>query len=133
MFTINDLTEEILDIELDDDETATGGIAFAGETVRDFLDESKLAKDEPISALDEALKECGIEPLNLRESEFYVEMWNKDGLTAFRSKTFDSIKEAEQWLEQCFSWLNMECGIFQDLYYSDGETLVDTKLMKQIN
>ena len=54
--------EGILDIELQDDETSTGGISFDGETVRDFV----LTVNhgfENLEDLNKALRECGIKEI----------------------------------------------------------------------
>lgn len=62
---MKDLTY-ILDIELEDDDTEYGGIAFLGETVRDFLDAFD-DEDRPhdIDELNKTLVECGIKPINI--------------------------------------------------------------------
>lgn len=54
--------EGILDIELQDDETSTGGISFDGETVRDFV----LTVNhgfENLEDLNKVLRECGIKEI----------------------------------------------------------------------
>lgn len=54
--------EGILDIELQDDETSTGGVSHDGETVRDFI----LTVNhgfENIEDLNKALRECGIKEI----------------------------------------------------------------------
>ena len=56
--------EDVMDIELRDDDSPTGGIAFAGETVRDFL--FTIDRDEEIKTiaeLNKALHDCGIKPV----------------------------------------------------------------------
>lgn len=55
-----------LDIELEDGETAVGGIGFVGETVRDFLDEEEDIEHLTLKKLNEALIMCGIKPLEER-------------------------------------------------------------------
>lgn len=53
---------KVLNYELKDDDTPTGGTAFAGETVRDFIE----SIDDNISnlgSLNKALTECGIKPV----------------------------------------------------------------------
>jgi len=58
-----------LDLELKDDETEEGGIAFAGETVKDFcesvavkeLEVPKVVTLSWIIKVLKALEECGIE------------------------------------------------------------------------
>lgn len=56
--------EKYLDYELEDGETAVGGIGFIGETVRDFLevDEGEI-EDITLEQLNEALIMCGIKPI----------------------------------------------------------------------
>lgn len=53
---------DVLDWELEDDDTPHGGVAFMGETVRDFLEEAEGCGEEirTIKELNEALIECGI-------------------------------------------------------------------------
>lgn len=54
--------EGILDIELQDDETSTGGASHDGETVRDFI----LTVNhgfENLEDLNKALRECGIKEI----------------------------------------------------------------------
>lgn len=54
--------EGILDIELQDDETSTGGISFDGETVRDFV--LTVNHDfENLEDLNKTLRECGIKEI----------------------------------------------------------------------
>lgn len=53
----------MLDIELIDDDTETGGTSFCGETLRDFLEETGMSCDTPLTEINKALKECGIEPI----------------------------------------------------------------------
>ena len=58
-----------LDIELEDDGTPYGGVSFAGETLRDFLDEVTDEDEEYPSSLKEVnkiLKDCGIKPIKVK-------------------------------------------------------------------
>lgn len=55
------------DIELHDDGSSTGGVAFKGETLADFIeqwenDTGRVGKEYTLAELNDALKECGIEP-----------------------------------------------------------------------
>lgn len=55
------------DIELHDDSSSTGGVAFKGETLADFIEEwenetGRVGKEYTLAELSDALKECGIEP-----------------------------------------------------------------------
>lgn len=55
------------DIELHDDGTSKGGVAFAGETLSDFIeqwenDTGRVGREYTLAELNDALKECGIEP-----------------------------------------------------------------------
>lgn len=52
----------VLDLELEDDDTETGGTSFAGETVRDFLEEAD-CEITTLEELNEALTGCGIRPI----------------------------------------------------------------------
>lgn len=52
------------DYLLKDDATETGGIAFTGETLYDFLCDVGLDLDAPMDVVNDALEECGIERIN---------------------------------------------------------------------
>lgn len=54
---------DVLDVELEDDDTAFGGKSFAGEKVRDFIGEVDLKETDTIDELNKALKDCGIKPI----------------------------------------------------------------------
>lgn len=56
------LNKTQLNTVLEDDTTSTGGVAFEGETLRDFLEDTGLIeeKDLTIEDVNRALKECGI-------------------------------------------------------------------------
>ena len=56
------------DVELHDDGTERGGVAFEGETLADFIEmfeqeTGRVGKEYTLAELNEALKECGIKPL----------------------------------------------------------------------
>ena len=64
------------DVELHDDGTGVGGVAFDGETLVDFIeqwenDTNRVGKEYTLAELNDALKECGIEPLY--EHEIIIE------------------------------------------------------------
>lgn len=55
------------DIELHDNSAETGGVAFNGETLVDFIEmweneTGRVGKEYTLAELNDALKECGIEP-----------------------------------------------------------------------
>lgn len=57
------------DVELHD---GTGGVAFEGETLADFIElleqeTGQVGKEYTLAELNNALKECGIEPLHEHE------------------------------------------------------------------
>ena len=54
------LEQRILNTELMDDKSDYGGIAYLGETVKDFIESVGIAPSN-INELNDALKECGIE------------------------------------------------------------------------
>lgn len=59
------LTESIYaQILLEDDDTPTGGVAFQGETLEDFLEELDCQTFRTIKDVNKALSECGIKPVN---------------------------------------------------------------------
>ena len=51
-------------ILLEDDETLTGGVAFQGETLEDFLEALDCQTIQTIKDVNKALIECGIKPIN---------------------------------------------------------------------
>jgi len=57
------LSDSLLRTTLADDDTATGGISFVGETLADFISEVGLSIESPLAEVNEALKSCGIKPL----------------------------------------------------------------------
>lgn len=59
--------KDFLEYELIDDDTATGGTSFDGEKVKDFIEEVEISSEEDISVLNNALIECGIEPISNEE------------------------------------------------------------------
>ena len=64
-----------LDCVLEDDDTPNGGTDFAGETLGDFLDEMFFGMgathddNDELNCynINEALKQCGIKPINFKE------------------------------------------------------------------
>lgn len=56
-----------LDVVLEDDGTAFGGVSFQGETVRDFINEVDLSENESLRKLNKALKETGIKKIKSRK------------------------------------------------------------------
>ena len=60
------------DVELHDNGTERGGVAFKGETLADFIEmleqeTGRVGKEYTLAELNSALKECGIEPLHEHE------------------------------------------------------------------
>lgn len=53
----------IRNIELQDDESATGGIAFIGETLGDFMDEVGLDENATFEEINHSLEVCGIKKI----------------------------------------------------------------------
>lgn len=60
---------DILSIQLKDDHSTTGGIAYIGETVGDFIRDTNLKLDDSISALNRELKLCGVCPIVFEDFE----------------------------------------------------------------
>lgn len=61
-----DVEEDVLPFlthKLEDDETETGGIAFEGETVLDYLLEMGTPEPVSLNKLNASLVECGIKPI----------------------------------------------------------------------
>lgn len=57
--------EDWVDIVLQDDDKPFGGVAFQGETLRDFCDDEDYFDPvtTPIEELNEVLAACGIRPV----------------------------------------------------------------------
>lgn len=55
--------KDVLDVELQDDDTETGGVSFTGEKVKDIVDEFELDIEAPIDELNDVLREIGIKPI----------------------------------------------------------------------
>lgn len=53
-----------LNIVLKDDEKSNGGVAFAGETLLDFMNDLKPNERQSLYDVNAALIECGINPIN---------------------------------------------------------------------
>ena len=54
-------------LELRDDETPTGGKAFCDERLDDFMESVSMPYGTSLTKVNEALKECGIEPFTEEE------------------------------------------------------------------
>lgn len=61
------IIQEFMDVELEDDNSNEGGIAFVGETVEDFITSAGISEYEPLSVLNEHLAACGIRELATEE------------------------------------------------------------------
>lgn len=58
------MLKKYLKIELKDDNTETGGIAFVGETVGDFIDHNvETIENITLEELNTSLILCGIKPI----------------------------------------------------------------------
>lgn len=55
--------KDVLNTELKDDETETGGIEYPGETVSNFIGYTDLSLDDSIELLNKELKDSGIKPI----------------------------------------------------------------------
>lgn len=61
-------------IKLEDDVlTTTGGIAYAGETLEEFMGDD-FDKDDSIGKLQNALKECGIKQIESADAYMYEQI-----------------------------------------------------------
>lgn len=56
---------DFLNIELKDDGTPEGGIAYEGETLGNFMKECRIDPDDSFIFLQRTLKENGIAPLEI--------------------------------------------------------------------
>ncbi|MGF6990430.1 5'(3')-deoxyribonucleotidase [Lachnospiraceae bacterium PM6-15] len=91
----------LLDNHLEDDSSAYGGVAYAGETLRDFIEQDPtLTFFSSVGDINEALEECGIKPITgkemleagARKKRLYVDM---DGTLA----VFQSVDTLERLYE----------------------------------
>lgn len=57
------LDKKILEQKLEDNGSPYGGISFAGETVKDFIEEAGLSEDITLAELNGKLNACGIKTL----------------------------------------------------------------------
>lgn len=48
------------DVPLYDNESPFGGIAFAGETLGDFIEDEEITEQTSLEEINEILRECGI-------------------------------------------------------------------------
>ena len=59
--------KELLAVVLQDGPGETGGVSYLGETLQNFLEEANLMhlldEENPLAKINEALIECGIEPI----------------------------------------------------------------------
>ena len=60
-----ELRENLLNTELKDDDTETGGLSHYGETLREFLDDTGISHYASLDRINEALKECGIQEIRI--------------------------------------------------------------------
>ena len=65
MIEENTSVNDYLDVVLEDDGTETGGVAFNGEMLRDFLDNEECEEVKNIKQANELLKSCGIKPIEV--------------------------------------------------------------------
>ena len=115
------VVRDFIELVLENDETEVGGVAFKGETVKDFADEIGLSYDAPISELNEALKTCGIKEIN----KSITEMTDTE-LDQARAKVRDIQDPEERHRESeklsCIDMINSIIAYGRD--FTDGEDLV---------
>ena len=75
--------KDFLDYILEDDETEFGGVAFVGETLKDFIEEVGLSMDNDIKSINVALKQCGIKPIFSAE-DLALEYAEKYGIIEYK-------------------------------------------------
>ena len=56
---------DIAKIKLEDDGSPYGGVAYEGETLKNFMMECHISPNDTFLSLQRRLRECGIEPLKL--------------------------------------------------------------------
>lgn len=84
---------DFLDVILKDDQTETGGVAFVGETLKDFIDSVmlKLNYTSSLEKVNAALLECGIKPIpaeigieSVLETDIELENFDTDFIVVCR-------------------------------------------------
>lgn len=113
--------EKAKQIILKDDDTQTGGIAFIGETLYDFImsqDEKHqeiLTNSDDIRFINNYLKECGIMPISL--CEFYKVYKIPDEVRQRQLSIYESLKETfvpytedeiKQYPKLTFTWMTID-------------------------
>lgn len=83
--------KDVLNVQLKDDRTEFGGASFAGETVKDFVEEIGIDLEMSVDALNDILEECGIRRIGtsldrLLEMIDKVDTYKKDIQIAFEMK-----------------------------------------------
>ena len=86
-----DLGRDFRKIKLEDDGSETGGIAFAGETLGDFLENDLDDNYEfTLDELNKVLKDCGIKPLKKKVGESKKKIMKPKHIT--NESSFDDIR-----------------------------------------
>lgn len=105
--------KDILDVILLDDESSEGGISFAGETVKDFIEEVEIDENETVSVLNDALKDCGIKPIEI--------IYHKKEM----GWKVENVLDDSVWYIGEYGW--------QGVYYKDSEAFNEKKGVCYIN
>lgn len=113
--------EKSKQIILKDDDTPTGGIAFIGETLYDFImsqdkkHQEILTNSDDIRFINNCLKECGIMPISL--CEFHKVYKISDEIRQRQLSIYESLKksfvpytkdEIKQYPKSTFTWMTID-------------------------
>lgn len=139
--------KDVLDLELVDDiESLAGGVAFAGETVADYVSACGIGKEETLDVLNANLEYNGILPIPEEEarqhSDKYKFVWS-----GFSEEKFSLLKEAlfhqqfvsseamDLWNEYYFGsvyigalCVDIQCGDVQNSQYDKVHLEVDPRI-----
>lgn len=61
--------KDVLNVKLEDNEQSFGGIDFAGETVKDFIESVGLNENMDLNEFNKILCDCGIKEINMTKQE----------------------------------------------------------------
>lgn len=106
--------KDILNIELEDDKQDFGGVAFAGETVKDFIEDIELDENMELNDFNKILYNCGVKEINITK---------EDMLEILKKKLDDA--ETKQFMNQ------MVDGWTAKNYRIEKETNEEVKRLKE--
>lgn len=132
--------KDFLDYELEDDNSPAGGTAFAGETLRDFIEEVGIPEDTQIEMVNKELKINGIKPIevvkneSLKESKSNPDRTLAEDMSLQISDLFRNMAEDLNNNDQSlYDWLSAGESFGNSGEYSEEEIKVLEKMMEELN